>query len=473
MTDPSPQVTGDTQSTGKKSNLLGFLIGAVVIVFGALIGYQLFFDKSNEPAIISGQLDFNGIKPSAQPNKEISIKLMQRVQGEGAFVDSGVTIPVADQADWSWTNALTGTTYELRADGYFGDEMFVSTNTIVATAPASDLTLTFNVTSADLPSALRPTPEPEAPEVVVPAVVSGTIVINGFIPQGSTVTIYGRPTGDENEFQPALEDLPAKNGMTWSFAEAKTGVTYDYQAELYNSAGTFIGESAYLTVTAPAANERVTINSTATQPAVPATISGTVTLQGPVQQNSTILVLQRKVGVAEFSVVDRYPAVNNTEWSWAGAASGSSYEVTAALQVNEQNIASGETVTVAAPAAGVKIVINTGVNLSAPTQLVKVDCGAPDGTNHYNARISIPQYPDAKLYYLEVGTAAGSRNVFGDTVQPNQVTTVYIPGNSPHFSRFSYSACTDCNLNDVGNWAGWSPTYGFVCEAGQATLYTE
>lgn len=471
MTDPSSQVTGATQSTSKKSNVIGFLIGALIIVFGALMGYQLFFDKSSEPATISGQLNFNGLKPADQPNRAVSIRLMQRVRGETEFVETGINIPVADEATWSWSSALSGTTYELRADGYFGNEMITTSNTIVATAPATDLTLTFNVTTDDLPEELRPTPDPEEPEAVVPATVSGTIIINGFLPQGSTVTIFGRPTGSENEFKPALEDLPARSGMTWSFSQAQAGVTYDYQAELYNSAGALIGESVYLTVTAPAANERLTINSTATQPAVPATISGTVTLQGPVQQNTTILVLQRVVGAVDFTVIDRYPATNNTKWSWANAVTGTRYEVTAALQVNEQNIASGETITVAAPASDINIIINTGVNLTTPTQLVRVECGAPDATNHYNARISIPQYPDAKLYYLEIGTAAGSSNVFSHTVQPNQVTTVYIPGNSPHFSRFSYSACTDCNLRDTGNWAGWSPTYGFVCETqGAQTL---
>lgn len=455
MTEASSSNGSSSKST--KSKKFGIFIGIALVVFVAVLGFELFFNSAkNPPSSISGRLDFNGIKPADQPNQALSIKLMQREKGELEFRDTGVSIPVADRAEWSWTGALSGITYELQAYGYFGTQKFTSSNIIVATAPATDLNLTFNVTMEDVPQELRPTPTP-APDVVVKPVeasVSGSIIINGFLPSGSFVTIFGRKAGDENTFQPALERLPAKTGMTWSFNQAEAGVTYDYQAELYNSAGMFIGESPYITVTAPAANEVVTINSMATQPSVPAVISGVVRLQGPVAQNSTILVLQRKVGDTEFSVINRYPAVTNTAWSWSNAVSGTRYEITAPLQVNEQNTASGNTQTVAAPAADVNITIDTGLNLSAPTQLVSVDCGVPDGTNHYNARISIPQQNGAQLYYLEVGTSAGSGNIFANTVKPNQVTTVYIPGNSPHFARYSFSACTDCNLKEYGQ-LGW------------------
>lgn len=476
MAEGSSTTETNASKTASSNNLKMIVFAVIGVIFAVWIGFRL-FGNNPAPATLSGSLNFNGIKPADQPNKAVSIKLLQRVKGEASFVDSGIMIPVADQAAWKWDTAASGTTYELKAEGYYGTEPITTTNTIIATAPATDLMLTFNVSTDDLPVGLRPTPapvEPEATPAPANSIVSGSIIINGFIPSGSRVTIFGRPSGTDDKYVPALQNLPARNGMTWSFNQATAGKTYDYQAELYTSGGTFIGESSYITVTAPAANEIVTINSTATDPTQTAALSGVVRLQGPVAQNSTILVLQRKVGAAEYTTIDRYPAVNNTEWKWSGAVTGTAYEITAALQVNEQNTASGNVVTVTAPATGITVTIDTGVNLSAPTQTVSVDCGTPDGTNHFNARIGIPQNSNAKMYYLEVGTAAGSNNTFANTVKPDQSPVVYVAGGSPYFARYSWSACADCNLKDTGNWAGWSPTYGFICNAsGQATTYTE
>lgn len=457
MTETAAPSTPTPANNKKTFSILGLIV-VIILVF---VGYRLLTGGTTKTstAIVSGTINFNGLKPAENPNQAASIKLMQRAKGQADFSDTGVSVPVADQAEWRWENAATGTTYELKANGYIGDQLLKSTNTIITTAPASDQVLTFNITTVDLPENLRPTP-PAAPE---PVSVNGTLVINGFIPAGATVTIYGRPTGTTADYQAAVENIPAKNGANWTYNNATAGETYDYQAELYTSTGDFIGQSTYLTVTAPAANEIVTINSSAAAPSQTAAISGTVKLQGPVDQNSTILLLQRKAGEAEYTPVNRYPAANNTAWSWDGAVSGTTYDITAALQVNEQNTATGEVVTVSAPAEAVVITIDTGVNLAAPTQTVSVNCGPPDGTNHHNASVSIPQYEGAQLYYLEVGTSAGANNTYADTVKPNQSATVFVAASSPYFARYSYTACTDCNVKDKGNWAGWSPTLGFQC----------
>ena len=431
------------------------LIGAAVVIGLAVIGNLINKPKVGAPSAIAGIINFNGLKPQDQPNQAASIRLMAKAAKATDFTDTGITIPVADQAPWQWSNADAGTTYQLRADGYFGTQLIKSSNVITATAPASDQVLTFNITRADLPEGILP----EEPAGVV---VSGSLAINGYIPTGSTVTIFGREAGSESDFQPAGIDIPAANGAKWSYDQAAAGTLYDYQAELYDAQGTFIGQSSYLTVTAPAANEVVTVNSTAVSQE-PASLAGTVKLQGPITQNSTLLVLQRQVGDPDYSVINRYPAANNTAWTWAEAVSGTTYEVTAALQVNEQDQATGNVITAAAPAEALTILIDTGVNLSAPTELPQVSCGEPDATNHYNAKVNLPQYQAAKLYYLEVGTSAGANNTYQDTLPPNQSATVFVPAASPHFARYTYSACTDCTIDDTGNWAGWSPTLGFQC----------
>jgi hypothetical protein len=438
------------------------VLGIIGIFVVGLIIYRAVGKNSTpvspETSPIAGTVNFNGLSPAdAKDPSSGKISLMQQVQGTSAWVDTGTLIPFEDSAPWTWTGAQAGSTYNLKADVSVKGTFIKSSNIVTATSPAAGIVLTFNIGQKDLPANLVP-----SPSIVT---VSGTITINGHIPSGSTVTIFGRQSGTEAKYQPAVEKIPAKNGATWSYAQAQAGISYDYQAELYTSSGDFIGQSAYLTVTAPAQNEIVTINSTATPPSQAASLTGTVTLRGPVTQGSTILVLQRKSGASDYTTINRYPASASVPWTWDGAVAGSAYDITAALQVNEQNTATGNVETVTAPAEAVSITINTGVNLPPPTQTVSVSCGSADGTNHFNAQIGLPQQSGAELYYLEVGTSAGANNTFAATVKPNQTATVFVAANSPNFARYTYSACADCNIKDTGNWAGWSPTYGFTCPA--------
>lgn len=461
MTEP---VSNTAPEKSKKTGhwlIIGLIIAAIAaIIFSRMSGGS----ESAKTASVSGIINFNGLKPQAQPNAAVSIKLMAKGQEDANFIDTGVSIPVADLAQWTWSGAKEGTTYLLKADGFYGTQPIKSSNVITTTAPSSNQVLTFNITTADLPKDL--VPEVPADSDVV---VSGSLVINGYVPSGSTVTIFGRAAGSDAKFQAAVTKLPAVSGTKWSYNQAKAGASYEYQGEMYTSDGTFIGQSTYITVTAPANNEIVTINSTAASPSQAASIKGTVYLNGPVTQGSTILLLQRKSGSSEYAVIDRYPAKSSTTFAWTGAVSGTQYDLTASLQVNEQDTATGNVVTVSAPAEGVEIKIDTGVNLPAPTQTVSVSCGDADGTNHFNAKVSLPQVEGAMQYYLEVGTAAGSNNTYADTLDPNTSATVFVAGASPYFARYTYTKCSDCGTDDTSNWAGWSPTYGFTCPANSPT----
>jgi hypothetical protein len=201
-------------------------------------------------------------------------------------------------------------------------------------------------------------------------------------------------------------------------------------------------------------------------PVVTASISGTVTLKGPVEQNSTILLLGRKIGDKEYTAIDRKPAVNNTAFEYPNAREGETYEITAALQVNEQNTATGNELTVTAPALNQIITIDTGVNLPPPQELpIVVSCGNPDATNHYNVTLSVPKIATAKAYYAEVGTTAGSDDTFAKGFKaPTQEFKAYVEKGRQYFSRYAYTLCTDCLVTDTGNWSSWSPTLGFVCQ---------
>ena len=240
---------------------------------------------------------------------------------------------------------------------------------------------------------------------------------------------------------------------------------------MYTSDDVFIGQSKYLTVTAPAENEVVTINSTAQAPQESASISGIVRLFGPVSQNSSILMLQREVGETEYTEFDRFPAKDKTEWSFSEAVQGKYYDVTAALQVDKDNTATGNVITVTAPASGETIAIDTGVNISAPTSAPRVTCGDPDQTGNFNATLYFPNVKGAAAYYYEVGTTPGGTDIDKGPIEapqnPNDdpKTNVYMQKEKDHFTRYAYTFCTTCDVYDLQNWSGWSPTTGFQCPA--------
>jgi hypothetical protein len=457
----------DTSNTSKNKTSRFLVIGLVILLgFGLL--YLLFGKGAKaEPATISGSIDFNGIKPSDANNPDLGeIKLMTRLNGaSGDYTDTGVQIPFEDKVQWSWNEAEAGKTYDVIAEVYYKDFLIQKSKQVTVTAPASSIALIFNVSLEDVPEQIRPTVAPTQPEEEEKeyATISGTYVINGFVPNGSTISVFARLEGETTDFNEVKSGIPAQSGSSFAYDTAIAGTTYEVQAELYDSAGSFIGQSPYISITAPASNERIVINSTAVPPAQKATVSGTVNLNGPVQQNSTILVLQRKSGDTDYTEVNRYPAKSSVSFEWTDAVAGTTYDVTAALQVNETNTATGNVATVAAPASGVTITIDTNFNLPAPNSTPTKDCGSADQTNHFNVRVSVPQIEGAKKYNLEVGTSAGANNTYNGTLNPDTSATIYIQANSPFFARYRYTACTDCDTSNSSNWSGWSPTLGFQC----------
>jgi len=457
--------TTQSSSSSSKNPLVKYLIiGAIAVL---AIGGLFYFTQGKseaEPATISGQIDYNGLKPTGKEDTTlVKVNLLARPYDEGGeFETLDVNVPLEDNAKWEWTEAEAGKTYEMVAEITYKDTSVKKTNMTVTTAPAQGIVLVFNITNADIEAAKEQGAGSET-STTDPSTVSGAIAINGFIPTGSTVNVYGRKAGTKDDFKEALSNLPASSTMTFSYKNAVAGETYEYQAELYDASGNFIGQSNYLTVTAPASNELVTINSTATAPSQKASISGTISLNGQLDQNSTVLLLQRKSGQSEYSVINRYPPNRTITYTWNDASAGVTYDITAALQVNETNTATGNVITVSAPASNVNITIDTNFNLQAPTSAPKVSCGSADQTNHFNARIEVPQMSNAKKYQLEVGTSAGANNTLNTSLNPNESATVYIPADSPYFTRYAYTACADCQISEPANWSGWSPTLGFKC----------
>lgn len=461
------------------------VIALLLIIVGGVLA--ILWGKPNiisaAPASISGEIDFNGLKPdptdATNPSGHLKLKY-RKYNSDDEYKDTEVPVSVADQESWIWDKAQNGTTYELIAELYYEDILIVKSNKATATAPATDVIIVFNVTQEDMQKAadelvkkLNITPKADAAEptsapapTAAPelATISGNYTINGYIPSGSTIRAYGRRADDPDaKFAELRRDVPANKNDSFSYDQAYAGATYEYQAELYDANGQFIGESPYIKVTAPASNENVIINSTAQPPVQKAVIAGNIKVNGAVKQNSTILLMQRKHTTDEYKEIKRFDANKSIDFRWTDAVAGRMYDITAVLQVNEQNTATGNVITIAAPASDIHLQIDTNFNLSSPGDKPRLSCGDRDGTNHFNVKLELPQIDGAAKYHLEVGTSAGTNNVFNEQVSPNETKTIYIQADSPHFARYSYTACNNCDKSDSTNWSGWSPTLGFQC----------
>lgn len=448
------------EDTKKQKNFKYLVIALLAII--ALGVFYLVFKNNNSkvlagPAMISGEIDFNGIKPDGSEGGSVTIKAREH-ETDGEYIDTGVTVDLVDKVNWEWDGAESGITYDLIAEATHGSIVIDQSQRSVATAPATNVFLVFNTTIDDIPEELH-----EQAGVGKQSSISAVYMINGYIPDGSVFNVYAREQGAD-EFVEVSSDIPAKSGTVIDYDEAVAGTTYEAQAELYTKDGTFIGQSPYITVTAPAKNEKVVINSTASAPEQTATISGSINVNGPFEQGSTILLLQREHGdTSDHSVIERYSAEKSIDFEWKDAVAGKVYELTTVLQIDGDNSAKGNVVTVSAPAKDIDLELDTKFNLTAPNETARIACGSADSTNHYNAKIEFQQFENAKAYHLEVGTSPGANNIYNGQVEPRSAATVFVNSNTDYFTRYAYTACDDCHISDPTNWSGWSPTIGFKC----------
>lgn len=460
MEEETKETTAPETEEKKKPN---YLVIGIIAAIALLIGWLLFrntgTDTTAEGTPISGTVDFNGIKPGEEAEERAKLVLMQREAGQGEFEATDADVPMEDGGEWIWTGAEEGVTYNLRLDLFVDDQYIKPSNTITTTAPATNQVLTMNVTAKDLPNYV-------VEELAVS--ISGLLDLDGLIPEGSTVTIQEKLV-DEPAYEDAVTDIPAVDGGKWSWDEALNGQEYMITGFLFDSEGTVIGESKPISVVAPASNEVIAINSGVTsEEGQKATISGNVYLQGPVIQDSTVLILARLPEEIDYDDVQRIPAVNAEPFEWKGAVAGQSYYISAVLQVEGDNVSQGNEIFTKAPASGLRITIDTQASLDQPPVARLFECSGPDSAGGYNAKVLYDKIDGSAAYYMTVGSAAGNDDVFKEAVKANTLTgdpesVTYIEPGETQYAQYSYTFCTDCDVYDTMNWSPFSPTLGFTC----------
>lgn len=439
----------------QKGFLTPLLLGIIVILLGAVAFFIFNSQKTQGPKItgISGSFDINGIIP-----KGATITVSQKLANtKGAGYQEVVSgVAPQDKAEWNFSQAVSGKSYEIQATLVYNGQNLYSSDPLFVTAPATDEVIIFNVENTN-PSGT--------------AVISGSLNLNGYIPQGATVTLQGKTQNDPS-FIAYAQNIPAKDLQSVNYNNAIAGLGYTIQAVLYDGNGQQIGISQELQAVAPAGNEIFTINSTA-QPSVTPTpiplsgapntptpppaggpastsISGTINFNGAAQQSTRIVLFQRVTGTSSFQVaVDNIQPVNGAAWSWSGAIAGTSYDLVAILKQHQSNgtdqdISDSNTITVAAPASNESFTINSGFFLPAAGGTISFSCDNYNtGSNNWSGSISFQSINNAQSYWFQVGTTNGGEDLTNQTANatntPNQIQNLTFSNNTTYYARYAYA----------------------------------
>lgn len=494
------------RSSPKKSfDMTSLFFAAVgtllVLMVTYVLGWRMYLDGNSHLRVakattVSGELVFTALKP--EPEDEGEVKLFVRTFGNAGWKDTGVMIPLEERAGWSWHEALPGMHYEFQAVLYIDGQEIDRTDEQFVTAPAHNVQMAMVVTWHDLPDSV------DRPETTV---LGGMITLNGYVPNGSVLEVYALPDREnEYEIEAVSSELLRRSQLIGTIREPEASNEWLWEAadpmEVYEvvvvlrNRGQIIGESLQR-VTADAGHRMLefTVNSTVEDPNQQAdageesllalgsaggrvlgttttgnsTISGVVYVQGPEQEGTSLLMLWKKPGDANYQVINRYPypAQAGTAWTWDGAQAGQTYEIMAVLQVNNANSSTAPTpITAAAPATNVNFTLNTWYVMPAtPNQPSFQTCLDRSG-NSWNAQISIPTVQNAQQYWVRVGTSAGTGNIWNQQFSAranNQPFIVKVPAteNQQQFVQYSYATCDQCQGDD--NFAPFSTPTGFTC----------
>ena len=396
---------------------------------------------------VSGTITFDGYAP---PDAYIAIT--ERTVGRTDFKDVVTGLVPGQDTTWTWADATHGKNYEIKALlKVKGKEIQESTLTTVS-APAQGVAL--RIVSEQ---------QPPAPQQ---ATITGTIHLDGYLPQGSTFSILSRQAGSGN-FTSVISGLQATDNTQWSWNSATIGETYDMEVLLKDSSGNVISDAVSETVTAPSSGLLFSVSSNAQPPAPTITgVSGTILINGDIPSNSYISIGARKDGTETFNqVATQISATNGTSFTWPNAQSGQEYDIQAYLWSNGKPYAQSSIVTITAPSANNQLVINAQVQLGAPAQnTLNVVCNGQQNnqfqaTINYNTNASV-QNP--QQYRIVVTQGSQGNQVINTTVTPGNpdqsqtLTTGYqFTSGTTYFAQYAYST--------NGVFSPLSPSVQFAC----------
>jgi hypothetical protein len=390
---------------------------------------------------VQGHFDINGTLPQGASVDLIATK------ADGTSVTFATDINPQDTDSWNFAEAKAREAYTIQAVVRQNGKELLRSGNITVTAPADDEVLRLNVESISSQ----------------PAVITTDVVVNGFIPQGATLTLQARTLG-ASQFSVVAAGLVGLTRQSVSYASAVSGKTYEIQAILFAADGkTLIGTSHVLPVTAPASHELLTINSSAQAQAAPQTqaipastpapvanavISGKIDFNGIAPPNSRIVILQKVYNTQNYQVaIDNIQAQDGQTWTWKNPAPSTWYDLVAVLKQkqsdgSDKDLSTSSMASVAAPATGVTFTLNSSFGLNAPNGTVNTDCGTKSG-NTWPATMTFSPQSGAGSYWYQVGTTSGGADTTSTAVNANGtnplVAQVGLQNGVKYYLQYAYA----------------------------------
>jgi hypothetical protein len=448
--------------------LIAVLAGICVIAYTLIIiyGFNFFSGKNaanpsskflaSTQSSVSGTIDLNGTPPAGA-----TIAIGAKQNGQQSYTTVVSNIGAVDGAVWSWNEAKPNTEYIFVAYLQVNGQTIATSDKLVLIAPADSESLRINVPK-----------NPTSSSSSIQSAISGSLNLNGYIPPNSTITIATRPVGG-TQFSNVVTNLPAIDNGIWSWTSATQNTQYEIQATLLVN-GASQNQSQVLTVTAPATNEVLTINSSAQPPAPAVTgISGTININGTTPPSGSYITLGVRVtGTTQFTqIAGNISATDGVAWSYTNATAGTSYDIQAYLWQNSQPYSQSQILTVSAPATGEVLTINAATSpSSAPSNnSISVSCSSYNSsvnlwqiTVNYNTNTSLP---NAQQYMLYVGTNQGGNQQVNITTTASSTNSSqsYVSGNlfttgTTYYAQYAYATCSNCS-----SFSSFSSPVTFAC----------
>lgn len=450
----------------------------ILIVVGA--GFFLFSRKANA-ATIAGIINYTALKPD--PTDQGTVYVKYRPYGSTGAYTTVYASALADKSPWKWDGAASGKVYDMQAQLVVDGKVVAMSEPHIVTAPAIDESLNLHVTWKDLPQSVLQSQT---------TYVSGTANIEGVVPTGAMLEIQSEnPQTKSFSTEVALANPQLSNSWKWD----KVTPLQDYTLRAVLMLGSkVLGTSETLSVSGgdnqisftvissasasggatpvqPTSSPNVPTQTIATATPIPSngSITGSVDINGPLNANTSLLMLWRTPGSSTYQQITRitYPSNNGQAWSWTGLQPGQQYEVTAVLQVNNNNTATTQSQIVTVPASNVNFVLNSGVFIPTPSSPVNVISCNGVGGNQYSATISFSQQQNAGNYWIQVGTNPAWSDIYNNKItatNSNPQITFQVNSGQSYFAQYAYSLCQNCSSNV--NFSNFSQSLPFSCGGG-------
>ena len=460
---------------------LFFLIFLAIFTTSSILSWYLcsYHNKSklaenneyhNGSGRISGTIILNGVKTNPEELENIEFYIRE-YNTDAFFEKTNVVIEpsLKNKGMWMIDGVEENKIYEVQAKLIMNGQKITQSQIAILTAPASNIELTLTITWEGIPESDRNKSQDQN--------ISGEVNTSGFIPDGSTYTIFIAPMYERSEsrsddildtkFEKLLTETISSQNNMWEWHEALPKKNYLLRAEIHTGQGDYIGSSEVIDVTMPQNSIILNVESRANTEPIQKSLYGTITLNGTYANDSMIKIQVHEDNQSGFYDVDSFPAENTRKWVYPHAKSGVNYNVRAILERNGTEQARSIIKHVVVPSDDITLVVDSRLtleDLKSRPEIVYCDKKADENT--YDAKIHFPSMLDAHSYWIKIGKEKHIGDLFNEIEKPqnygdDMTLTMRVEKDKYYYAEYAYSYCNDCKSLDY--YSNFSQSLKFYC----------